>query len=249
MNRVIAFANEIKEVKDRVPELLIQGQNKFEADTGIRPCLSGGPTESGRIINPNSGLSGAVSIEHSHIFDFSDPSYAQIGCVYGYDGSAILELQPVTVVFQSGLGLHNTKGPALEWADGTKKYFVRGVEVPSYFYQPGFLTPGFIFETLESDVDMQSYAIDVLGWDKLLSMLDAKVIDKDEPHIGTLYEATLPNRGDAFRFLKVLCGTGRDNVVIPVLAEHKTAAEANAATFHDDDDGDVVLSSVSEVRT
>ena len=247
MSRVIAFVNEIKEMKGQPDHTCIV--RTFYANTGLAPTLSRGPTESGRLINPNSGLAEAVSIEHGHLFDFSDPVFGQIGCVYSWDDRAVLELQPIQVSLQSGLGLHNTRGPALVYQDGTQKYFVRGVEVPSYFYQPGFLTPGFIFDTLQFDADLQSYAIDVLGWGNLLDMLDAKVIDTDEPHIGTLYEARLPNREEPFRFLKVLCGTGRDNIVIPVLLEHKTAAQANAATFQDDEDGDVVLSTVVEVRT
>ena len=245
MNRVMAFCNDIKECKRFVPEY--DTVLAFEKQTGLRPLVSRGPTETGRLINPNSGIAEAVSIDHKRFFDFT--GFEHISCVYSYDDLVILELQPIEVITQSGIGLHNTKGPALVYQDGTQRYFVRGVEVPSYFYQPGFLTPGFIFEVLQSNADMQSYAIDVLGWDKMLGMLDAKVIDKDEPHIGTLYEAVLPDREEPLRFLKVLCGTGRDNIVIPVLREHKTAAQANAATFYDDGDGDVLASEVPEVRT
>ena len=247
MSSVIAFVNEIKEMKGQPDHTCIV--RTFYANTGLAPTLSRGPKESGRLIHPNSGLAEAVSIEHEHLFNFSDPVFEQIGCVYSWEDQVVLELQPIQVSLQSGLGLHNTRGPALVYQDGTQKYYVRGAEVPSYFYQPGFLTPGFIFDTLQSDADLQSYAIDVLGWGNLLDMLDAKVIDTDAPHIGTLYEARLPNRDEPFRFLKVLCGTGRDNIVIPVLLEHKTAAQANAATFQDDEDGDVVLSTIVEVRT
>jgi hypothetical protein len=50
----------------------------------------------------------------------------------------------------------------------------------------------------------------IIGWERVLSELGAKTIDKDEdPMIGELVEVTIPDVGKE-KFLRVLCGTGRD---------------------------------------
>ena len=80
------------------------------------------------------------------------------------------------------------------------------------------------------NIEQRRAACEILGWSKILSALNAKVIHKDpDPSIGTLLEAELPDSG-VERFLQVRCGTGRD-FVIPVPNEIQTARQGNAWTY------------------
>lgn len=68
------------------------------------------------------------------------------------------------------------------------------------------------------------------SWNGVIEGLKAKIIDKDDdPEIGTLLEADVPNSGKE-RFLRVQCGTKR-LFVLPVPREVKTALEASAWTY------------------
>jgi hypothetical protein len=78
-----------------------------------------------------------------------------------------------------------------------------------------------------------------------LNELQAKVIDRDaDPEIGELLEVEIPEIGTE-RFLKVLCGTGRE-FALPVPPDMKTALQANAWTFGVEDVRDFLK---PEVRT
>ena len=70
----------------------------------------------------------------------------------------------------------------------------------------------------------------MLGWDRILDVLNAVVINKDnDPEIGELVSVNIPDIGDE-KFLRVRCGTGR-NFALPVPPDMKTALEANAWTW------------------
>ena len=78
----------------------------------------------------------------------------------------------------------------------------------------------------------------------MLRELKAKTIEKDEdPTIGELVEVTI--EGGRERFLRVLCGTGRE-FALPVPPDMQTALQANAWTYGIDDAAKFVK---PEVRT
>ncbi len=125
--------------------------------------------------------------------------------------------------------LHCDDGPALAFQDGEYLYHHHGVKIPEeWIKDPSSLTPE-IALTWEN-IEQRRAAMEKLGWDKVISSLSPKTIDKDgDPQIGELLEVDLPDSPQS-RFLKVLCGTGR-TFYLPVPAEMKTALEANAWTY------------------
>ena len=76
------------------------------------------------------------------------------------------------------------------------------------------------------NVEQRRALAEILGWDTILGLLDTKIVDEDDPEIGTLVEVNIPDIG-VERFIRVLCGTTRQ-FALPVPPETKTALEAQA---------------------
>jgi hypothetical protein len=123
--------------------------------------------------------------------------------------------------------LHCENGPAIKYRDGWALYYWHGVSIPAEWLEGKLPTPKKCLTW--KNVEQRRAACEIVGWIKILSELDAKVINEDVPEIGILLEASIPDSGKE-KFLKVKCGTGRD-FVIPVPREMKTALEANAWSY------------------
>lgn len=124
---------------------------------------------------------------------------------------------------------HAEHGPFCRWRDGTALYSWHGVRVPGKWIEDrATLTAA---EALsEENLEVRRAACEIIGWDRILSDLNATTIDRDEdPQIGELVEVDLPDSGRE-RFLRVVCGTGR-RFAIPVPPTVQTALEANAWTY------------------
>lgn len=130
---------------------------------------------------------------------------------------------------QNPPALHNATGPALRTRDGVEIYCWHGTNVPKeWIMEKDKLTAETVL-TWEN-AEQRRCAAEILGWDKVISSLNAKVIDEDpNPMTGTLIEVDLPGAPKS-RFLKVKCGTGRDFVILAD-EQYDTAAEANAASY------------------
>lgn len=130
--------------------------------------------------------------------------------------------------------LHCATGPALSWRDGFGLCFWHGVHVPNAWIEnPASVKVADILN--ERDAEKRRSGIEIIGWLRVLTELDAKVIDQDrDPEIGTLYAVDLPDAPGS-RLLKVQCGTGR-TFALPVPENMKTAREANAWTYNIDPD-------------
>ena len=125
--------------------------------------------------------------------------------------------------------LHREDGPAVEWPAGEAYYFWRGTQVPpEWITDRKSLTPQ-IALTWEH-IEQRRVACEILGWDTILSALDARVINADnDPEVGTLLDVTIPGIGTE-KFLRVRCGTGRQ-FALPVPPHVRTAIEAQAWTW------------------
>jgi len=87
------------------------------------------------------------------------------------------------------------------------------------------LTAAEVFK--EENAETRRAGCEIIGWDRVLSGIDARVISDDgDPMIGTLYRGQIPGAEEC-GFLKVLCGTGRE-FVIPVPNSIETAIGAQA---------------------
>lgn len=124
---------------------------------------------------------------------------------------------------------HCETGPSHRWRDGWSLYHWHGVSIPPEWIEcRSSLTPQVALTW--PNIEQRRCACEILGWDAILSALDAKKIDVDvDPEIGELLEVTLPEIGRE-RFLRVRCGTGR-TFALPVPPNMKTALQANAWTF------------------
>jgi hypothetical protein len=80
----------------------------------------------------------------------------------------------------------------------------------------------------ETNLEKRRAGIEILGWEKIIRDLDAKVIDRDgDPQIGELLEVKLPDLDQRALFLRVQCGTGRQ-FAIGIPPGTKTAIDAQA---------------------
>ncbi|MHB8085777.1 MAG: DUF6745 domain-containing protein, partial [Dehalococcoidia bacterium] len=125
--------------------------------------------------------------------------------------------------------LHSLVGHAIHYRDGWGFSCWHGVVIPDeWLSKPDTLTAEVALKC--TNLEQRRAACELLGWAKILDVLNAKVIDEDpNPQVGTLLEVDLPDAGKE-RFLRVKCGTGRD-FVLGVPKEMKTALEANLRTY------------------
>lgn len=124
--------------------------------------------------------------------------------------------------------LHRADGPAVEWPAGERYWFWRGTQVPQEWIEtPALLLPKKAIAW--PNVEQRRAACEIIGWGKVLTALNAKVIDDDDPEIGQLVEVSLPDSGKE-KFLRVRCGTGRE-FALPVPRNMKTAIQAQAWTW------------------
>jgi hypothetical protein len=123
--------------------------------------------------------------------------------------------------------LHCSDGPAIAWQNW-ELYFWRGVEVPRrWVMEPDTVTAAEVLGT--ENAEQRRAGAEIVGWDKLLASVPHRVVDEDEPEIGVLIHADLPDApGSAF--LRVKCGTGR-TFALPVPPTIRTARAANAWTY------------------
>lgn len=138
---------------------------------------------------------------------------------------------------------HCQDGPAIAYYNSNfAVYMWHGVRIPAQWMKDkNYLTPEIALT--HPNVEQRRAACEILGWDTILSTLDAKIIDTDDdPYIGQLLEVELPELGTE-RFLKVKCGTGR-TFALPVPPTINTALEANSWTY-----GVAANEYIPEIRT
>lgn len=160
-----------------------------------------------------------------------------------FEDVVVFQEKPATIRFDDQNRLHCETGPAIEYEDGYALYAWHGVTIPAeWIVKRSELTPQAALAV--ENTEQRRAACEIVTWARILRELNATVIDADEdPMIGTLVQVHIPQIGRE-KFLKVLCGTGRE-FAIPVPPSMKKALEANAWTF--DLDGDTLRQ--LEVRT
>jgi hypothetical protein len=121
---------------------------------------------------------------------------------------------------------HCESGPSHRWRDGWSLYHWHGVRIPAEWIEnKAHLTPAVALS--QENAELRRAACEIIGWDRILSELNAITIDADpDPAIGTLIRVDLPE-APREQFLQVRCGTGR-SFSIPVPPDTKTALAAQA---------------------
>lgn len=167
----------------------------------------------------------------------------ECGWISCYDTLAVVQDRPLHIKMDEEKRLHCEDGPAILFADGFAVYAWHGVRIPSVWIEDRSSLTAKIALTWEN-IEQRRAACEIVGWINVLAQLDATIINVDEdPMIGSLLEVNIPDVGRA-RFLKVLCGTGRE-FALPVPPDVDTALSANAWTYDIDPD----LLKTLEVRT
>lgn len=151
------------------------------------------------------------------------------GWYNAYEDVVVFQHRPEYIKFDEDNRLHCETGPAIRYRDGYSVYAWHGTRVPAEWIENKESLTAKIALTWEN-VEQRRCACEILGWVKVLSSLDCKVIDSDpDPMIGDLLEVDIPDIGRE-KFLQVVCGTGR-TFAIPVPPEMNTALEANAWSY------------------
>lgn len=100
---------------------------------------------------------------------------------------------------------HSETGPFCQWRDGSALYAFHGARVPAnWVLNRAAVSPAEIIA--HENVETRAAGAAMIGWSKMLSVLNAKVInDSGNPDIGQLIEITLPGLRQPGRFLKAIC--------------------------------------------
>ena len=122
---------------------------------------------------------------------------------------------------------HCEDGPFCEWRDGTQLYSWHGARIPArWIRERATIDPTEILR--EQNVELRAAGAACIGWPRMLSALDYKIIDADpDPAHGELIELRLEGLPNPGRFLKAECP--RNGMICEgVPAEIKTVLEAQA---------------------
>ena len=151
------------------------------------------------------------------------------GWWYPFDDFCIITDRPEAILRDDQNRLHCETGMALRYRDGTGMHSWHGLRVPSEWIEKKAELTAKTALTWPN-VEQRRAACEILGWNTVLKELKAKTINRDDdPQIGELVEATIPDIGKE-KFLRVMCGTGRE-FAIPMPPHIKTALEGNAWTY------------------
>ena len=107
---------------------------------------------------------------------------------------------------------HCENGPSHRWRDGWSLYHWHGVRVPDHWIEDREnLDPAEVLRA--ENVEQRAAGAAIVGWPKMLSVLQAKVVDDSgSGDIGQLIEMTLPGLDRPGRFLKACCP--RNGVIV-----------------------------------
>ena len=140
----------------------------------------------------------------------------------------IISDRPTQIKMQDGVP-HCENDAYIKWCDGVGFYAWKGTRVPEWFIMsPEKITPEIALTW--DNVEQRRCAAEILGWDKVFEhpSIKSRIINSDQPYIGELIEVDLPDAPNS-RFIKVLCGTGRNFVLSVPDTGYNTALEANAS--------------------
>jgi hypothetical protein len=128
-----------------------------------------------------------------------------IGWWAPWDGICFVSDRPRKVSFDEQRLLHSETGKAVEYSDGWGVSSWHGTRVPDHWLADrANLDPN---EVIKADnVEQRAAGAAIVGWSKMLSVLNAKVVDDSgNDDIGQLIELTLPGLPEPGLFLKAKC--------------------------------------------
>jgi hypothetical protein len=135
--------------------------------------------------------------------------------------------KPISIRWDDQRRLHAEDRPAVEYSDGYSLFAWHGVRLPErWVLERETIDPSEIIR--HENVEQRAAGAACIGWPRMLSALDFKIIDSDpDPSHGELIDLTLPGLPTPGRFLKAECP--RNGIIVEgVPREIKTVIAAQA---------------------
>jgi hypothetical protein len=156
------------------------------------------------------------------------------------NGFCIVSNLPTKIVRNASGRLHNPSGPAIEFADGYKQYYINGRALPEWIWEKaaaGEITKAMFLEEKNSDIKGGIY--EVLGQKKMLELLGAVTIDEQviTHRNGDLETVTLLKTKERFKeignqpfaWVKMICPSTGTQYLQGVEPHHTSAIDAIAS--------------------
>ena len=153
------------------------------------------------------------------------------GWWWPFPGFCVISERPSELHLDQVGRLHHNSDAALRFSDGFGVYMWHGTQIPqSWINEPDKVSGVEVLTT--KNIEERRAGLEIFGCERVFRSAGARTIDKNEnPQIGELLEVMTPHAGEErLRFLKVLCGTGRE-FVLQVPPDLPTALAANAWTY------------------
>lgn len=149
------------------------------------------------------------------------------GLVWFSSAVAAISDRPECINLDAEGRLHCETGPAIRYPDGWSLYAWHGTVLPErWIMERATIDPTEILR--EENVELRAAGAACIGWPRMLTALDYKIIDADpDPMHGELIELRLEGLPKPGRFLKAWCPRNGD-IVEGVPDNIKTVIEAQA---------------------
>jgi len=181
--------------------------------------------------------------DQSHKLDIMERIGTQCEWWWPCENIVIASERPIHVRWDDERRLHGENGLAVEYADGYGLAAWHGQRIPEAWVTGN---PPSAAEALRWDnLDQRSAACEIVGWHKIMDVLDARLIDDSGDHAwGRLVEVDLPDNGPQ-RMLDAMCGTGRRFALL--VPNHVRTVDQAQSVLHGDIPADILRNGV--VRT
>jgi hypothetical protein len=147
-----------------------------------------------------------------------------LGKIYTSGSDVLIRLDPRGIA-------HCETGPALEYSDGHGMSFWHGTQIPNkWIMDKSSLTAQKALAV--SDIDQRRAAIDMIGWQRIISDLNASIIEEQNgPRAGMLMEVALPGESAKVKFLYANWGV-RSNHALKIPASDQIRREREGFPDH-----------------
>jgi len=179
-------------------------------------------------------------INHKGFNEFKEIFSSGIYDTIQLNGFCIVSNMPSKIVRNNSGRLHNPTGPAVEFPDGYKQYYVNGRALPAWIWEKaeaGEITKEMFLKEQNSEIKGGIY--EVLGQKRMMDLLGAKEIDKKQiVHAnGDVETVALLKTREKFReignqpfaWVKMVCPSTGTQYLQGVEPHHTNALEAIAS--------------------
>ena len=156
------------------------------------------------------------------------------------NGFCIVSILPTRIIRNNSGRLHNPSGPAIEFADGYKQWYINGRSVDQEVFEKalsGKITKKMFLS--ESNSDVKGAIYEILGQKKMMNLLGAQEVDRREINHanGDVETVTLLKTKERFEeignqpfaWVKMICPSTGTQYLQGVEPHHTNALEAIAS--------------------